>query len=165
MWFKKNYSWNCRKRIEKSVRKIAWVVTWRMSWHCQGKRRADLWCFVVYRSKLLLSGKEESWGLGFCCRQDPLTVSGKEESWALILLQGLMQNSEIYGGCCRTKQQSWQNFLTCVFLQDGRHFQHIPISTIKFSNTVQHEYKNFPKCYSTHCGILEHFTAFIEELP
>ncbi len=29
--------------------------------------------------------------------------------------------------------------------RDSGHFQHVPISTVEFSNTFQHEYRNFPK--------------------
>ena len=90
------------------------------------------------------------------------------------LLQGLMLNSNIYSGCCRTKQQGWRNFPTCVYLQGqwkfptqsnihSGSFQHIPISTVEVSNTFQHEYRNFPVNFFTHCGILQHFKTNIEE--
>jgi hypothetical protein len=49
--------------------------------------------------------------------------------------------------------------------RDSGHFQHIPVSTVEFSNTFQHEYGNFPKYFFTHSGILQHFTTHIEESP
>jgi hypothetical protein len=49
--------------------------------------------------------------------------------------------------------------------RDSRHFQHIPIPTVEFSNTFLHEYRNFPIYFFTLCGILQHFSTYIEESP
>ncbi len=81
-----------------------------------------------------------------------LCKTSLESQDSVALLQGLMPNSNIYGGCRRTKQQGWWNFPT-----------HIPMSTMEFSNTFQHEYRNFPVNFFTHCGILQHFKANMED--
>jgi hypothetical protein len=49
------------------------------------------------------------------------------------------------------------------FCKDSEHFQHIPMSRMEFSNTFQHEYRNFPVNFFTHSGILQHFKTDIEE--
>ena len=49
--------------------------------------------------------------------------------------------------------------------RDSGHFQHVPISTVEFSNTFQHEYRKFPKYFFTHSGIFQHFPTYIEESP
>ncbi len=75
--------------------------------------------------------------------------------WWGTLLQGLIQNSNIYSGCRRTKQQGWRNFPTCVYLQGqwtfpthsnihSGSFHHIPISTVEVSNTFQYPQWKFP---------------------
>jgi hypothetical protein len=54
-------------------------------------------------------------------------------------------------------------FQHVYFCRDSGHFQHIPMSTMEFSNIFQHEYRNFPVTFFTHCGILQHFKTNIEE--
>jgi hypothetical protein len=44
-------------------------------------------------------------------------------------------------------------------------YRYIPISIVEFSNTFKHECRDFPMCSCSHCGILQHFTTCIEELP
>jgi hypothetical protein len=48
-------------------------------------------------------------------------------------------------------------FQHVYFYRDSRHFQHIPISTVEFSNTLQHEYMIFPIYFFTYYGILPTF--------
>ncbi len=54
-------------------------------------------------------------------------------------------------------------FQHVYFYRDSRNFQHIPISTVEFSNTFQHEYRNSPVNFFTHCGIFQHFKTYIVE--
>jgi hypothetical protein len=68
------------------------------------------------------------------------------------LLQGLRQNSNIYGGCRRTKQQGWQNFPTCVCPQ-----------TVDISNPFQYPQWNFPTLSNMNIGIFLNISLHIVE--
>jgi hypothetical protein len=56
-------------------------------------------------------------------------------------------------------------FQHVYFFTNCGHFQHIPISTVEFSNIFQQEYMNFPIYFFTHCAILQHYTTYKAELP